>query len=81
MTSMPIAASQPAAPVPNAAKTYVALIEGQKIPIPPEIANEDGAIALALTPYYPEAAEAELERDEKDGVITITVTPKAKSKG
>jgi hypothetical protein len=62
--------------------TYVAVIEGsQPIPIPPEIANDDAAVATVLTPYYPEAAEAELSRDEKDGVVTITVTPRGKTKG
>ncbi len=62
--------------------TYFALIEGSApIPIPPEIANDDAAVATVLTPYYPEAAEAELSRDEKDGVVTITVTPRGKTKG
>lgn len=62
--------------------TYQAIVEdGAPIPIPAEIANDDVAIATVLTPYYPEAAEAELEREEKDGVVTITVTPKGKTKG
>ncbi len=62
--------------------TYFAVIEGSApIPIPPEIANDDAAVATVLTPYYPEAAEAELSRDEKDGVVTITVTPRGKTKG
>ena len=62
--------------------TYFAVIEGSNpIPIPPEIANDDAAVATVLTPYYPEAAEAELSRDEKDGVVTITVTPRGKTKG
>ena len=74
MTSRPIAPATPA-------RSYVAVIEGQKIPIPLEIADNDAAIAQALAPYYPQAAEAELERTEKDGVVTVTVTPKAKPKG
>ncbi len=62
--------------------TYVAEVEGKHIPIPPDIANDDAAVAKVLAPYYPEIADgAELDRAEKDGVVTITVTPRAKSKG
>ena len=69
------------APTSQKVKTYFAVIEGQRIPIPLDIANDDAAIAIALTPYYPEAAEAELEREETDGMVLIKVTPKAKPKG
>ncbi len=62
--------------------TYVAVVEGKRIPIPAEIGADDAQVGTVLAPYYPEIADgAELSREEKDGVVTITVTPRAKSKG
>ncbi len=68
----------------NTTNTYVAVVEGKRFPIPPEIGDNDQEIAGVLAAYCPELAEAdgaEYERDEKDGVVIITVTPRAKSKG
>jgi hypothetical protein len=60
---------------------YKVLIEGQEIPVPEEIGSSDQAVKMALTPYYPEAANAMITRVEKDGTVTITVVKKAGTKG
>lgn len=60
------------------------VIEGQADPIliPDTLANDDDAIIRVITPYYPQAAEAELERKtEANGDVIITVTPQGKTKG
>ncbi len=60
---------------------YVVFIEGQKIPIPPEMGESDEAVKNAMRPIFPEVANAQFTRTEKDGVTTITVIKKAGSKG
>lgn len=60
------------------------VIEGSEpIVLPDALKDDDAAIIRALSPYYPEAAEAELERavDAATGDVTITVTPVGKTKG
>jgi len=59
----------------------VAVIEGQRIPLPAEIAASDDLIRRALAPFYPDAANAQLSRAEQDGVLTVTVVKRAGSKG
>jgi hypothetical protein len=61
--------------------SYVVKIEGQEIPVPDEIGGNDEAVKRALTPYYPEVANAMITRVEKDGVTTITVVKRAGTKG
>jgi hypothetical protein len=61
--------------------TYQVLVEGQIIPVPEEIGSNDDAVKQALSPFYPEVANAGITRSEKDGVITVTVIKKAGSKG
>ena len=69
-------------PFPTAATVQaVAVIEGQRIPLPVEIAARDDLIRRALAPFYPDAANAQLSRAEQDGVLTITVVKRAGSKG
>lgn len=60
---------------------YKILIEGQTIPVPPEIGENDENVKKALAPFFPEAANAMITRTEKDGVITVNVVKKAGSKG
>ncbi len=63
--------------------TFV-VVEGRKpIPLPEEIANDDQAVLKALMPFYPEAAEAELKREDgpEAGDVTIKVIPRGKTKG
>lgn len=56
--------------------------EGQRIPIPDDIAVSDDAIKRALAPLIPEIASATLHRSdtEVDGVTTITLTKQAGTK-
>ena len=61
--------------------TYNVLVEGQTIPVPEEIGASDEAVKRALSPFYPEVANALITRVEKDGVTTINVVKRAGSKG
>lgn len=60
---------------------YNVIIEGTNIPVPEEIGASDEAIKRALTPFYPEVANAMITRVTKDETVTITVVKKAGSKG
>lgn len=63
--------------------TYV-VIEGRKpIEIPQEIADDEQAIVKALVPFYPQAAEAEIKRENgpEEGDVTLKVIPQGKTKG
>jgi len=61
--------------------TYNIFIEGQTIPVPPEIGESDDKVKQALAPFYPDAANAMITRTEKEDVITVTVIKKAGTKG
>jgi len=61
--------------------SYIVVIEGQNIPVPEEIATSDEKVRQALTPFFPDAANAMITRVEKDGQVTINVIKKAGSKG
>lgn len=60
---------------------YNVFVEGQTIPVPEDIGSNDESVKRALTPFYPEVANAMITRTEKDGITTITVVKKAGSKG
>jgi hypothetical protein len=60
---------------------YMVVIEGQNIPVPDEIGANDDAVKRALTPFYPEVANAMITRTEANGLTTITVVKRAGSKG
>jgi hypothetical protein len=60
---------------------YVAKIEGQEIPLPPEIGETDDAVRKALAPYYPEVTNALITRVVTDDLVTLTIVKKAGSKG
>lgn len=62
--------------------TQIIIEGGEAITIPDAIANDDAAIVRVITPYFPEAADAELERaTDADGNVTIKLTPVGKTKG
>lgn len=60
---------------------YIVSVEGQTIPVPEEIGASDEAVKRALTPFYPEVANALITRVTKDETVTINVIKKAGSKG
>ena len=53
----------------------------QKFPIPAEIGADDNLVKRALANVVPYIDAAKLERVEKDGVVTITVTKSHAPKG
>ena len=53
----------------------------QKFPIPAEIGADDNLVKRALASVVPYIDSAILERAEKDGVVTITVTKSHAPKG
>ncbi|RJX17506.1 MAG: hypothetical protein C4575_12750 [Desulforudis sp.] len=61
--------------------TYNILIEGQTIPVSEDIGANDATVKAALTPFYPDAANAMITRVEKDDVVTINVVKRAGTKG
>lgn len=60
---------------------YILMIEGQEIPIADEVAASDQILRDAITPFYPEIANAEITREEKDGITQIRMVKKAGTKG
>ncbi|AFZ28592.1 hypothetical protein Cylst_6373 (plasmid) [Cylindrospermum stagnale PCC 7417] len=60
---------------------YILMIEGQEIPIAEEVAANDQILRDAITPFYPEIANAEITREEKNGITQIRMVKKAGTKG
>jgi hypothetical protein len=49
--------------------------------LPADIAASDDLIRKALSPYYPDVANADIRRETKDGASVITVVKRAGPKG
>ena len=61
---------------------YKVLIEGQEIPVPENIGEDDELLTRALAPAYPGAAKAKLKRVKVDDThTTIEVIKQAGTKG
>jgi len=60
---------------------YQIVIEGQTIPIPEEIGEDDEMVRKTLAPFYPDAANAMITRVTKGEMITINVVKRAGTKG
>lgn len=60
---------------------YILKLEGQEIPLTPEIAASDKTIRDAIAPFFPEASTAEIKREEADNVTIIRLVKKAGTKG
>jgi len=60
---------------------YKIMIEGQEIPVPEEIGKDDDSVKRALTPFYPEVANAMITRVATDDTTTVTVVKRAGTKG
>jgi hypothetical protein len=56
-------------------------LEGQEIPIDDAIALDDTMLRNALTPFYPDAAHAEITRETKDGQTIVRMVKRAGTKG
>jgi len=59
----------------------VHLGEGQDVSLPADIAASDDLIRKALSPFYPDVANADIRRQSKGGVDSITVIKRAGPKG
>jgi hypothetical protein len=57
------------------------LLEGQEITLTPEQAATDRTIADTLLPFYPDIANAEFKRREKDGETLIEIVKRPGTKG
>ncbi|HEY9848017.1 MAG TPA: hypothetical protein V6D28_01055 [Leptolyngbyaceae cyanobacterium] len=60
---------------------YILKLEGQDIPLTPEVAASDQTIRDALAPFFPDATTAEIKREEADGITVIRLVKKAGTKG
>ena len=60
---------------------YFVQHEGQKIPVPADIAADETKLRRALSTIVPGIAEAQITSAEKDGVTTFTVIKTAGTKG
>lgn len=55
--------------------------DGMTIDIEDEIAKSDELLKRALSPHYPDLANAFISREEKDGSLKVTVSKRAGPKG
>ena len=60
---------------------YIAIIEGQQVPIPEETAISDEKLKLAITTYFPEYANAEITRQILGDTTEIRLIKRAGTKG
>ena len=58
----------------------VVVIENQRIPLPSTTIS-DHEICKMITPFWPAAANAEIKRETKDGVLEITLVKRPGTKG
>jgi hypothetical protein len=61
--------------------TATVQIDGQKINLPMGIALDDEQLVRTLVVFFPDAANAQIEREHQDGNLTVKVTKRAGSKG
>lgn len=56
--------------------------DGQEIPVPDDVARTDASLKAALTPFYPEMANAIISRStDAAGQMVVTLTKQAGTKG
>ena len=58
----------------------VVIVENQRIPLPAPALSDD-EVRKMITPFWPSAANAEIKRETKDGVIEITLVKRPGTKG
>jgi hypothetical protein len=57
------------------------ILEGQTLQMPDEVAQTDEGLIRALTPLYPDVANAEIARKTENGETVITVVKRPGPKG
>ncbi len=55
--------------------------DGSEFEVADEIARNDQKLQEALTPFYPELANAEITRSEQEGRLIVTMVKRAGTKG
>lgn len=60
---------------------YILKLEGQELPLTAEIAATDQTIIAAIAPFFPEAASAEIKREQNGETTIIRLVKKAGTKG
>ncbi|MCI0392143.1 MAG: hypothetical protein MOB07_25715 [Acidobacteria bacterium] len=55
--------------------------DGAEFEIADDVARDDRHLREALAPFYPELANAEINRSEEDGKLIVMVTKRAGTKG
>jgi hypothetical protein len=55
--------------------------DGTEFELKDDIARDDQRLREALTPFYPEMANAEITRSEQDGKLIVTMAKRAGTKG
>ncbi len=55
--------------------------DGVEFEVKDDIARDDQRLREALTPFYPEMANAEITRSEQDGRLIVTMAKRAGTKG
>lgn len=77
----PTSAEAPIEAAGTGSPTATVQIDGQKINVPMAIALDDEQLVRTLVVFFPDAANAQIEREHQDGNLTVKVTKKAGSKG
>jgi hypothetical protein len=66
----------------DGSQTATVAIDGQKINVPMDIALDDEQLVRTLVVFFPDAANAQIEREHQaDGNLIVKVTKRAGSKG
>lgn len=55
--------------------------DGVEFEVKDDLARDDQQLREALTPFYPEMANAEITRSEQDGSLVVTMAKRAGTKG
>ena len=58
----------------------VVIVENQRIPLPAPTMSDDD-LRKMIAPFWPSAANAEIKRETKDGVLEITLVKRPGTKG
>jgi hypothetical protein len=65
---------------PTQPTACVVIVENQRIPLPTPTMSDDD-LRKMIAPFWPSAANAEIKRETKDGVLEITLVKRPGTKG